>query len=113
MLNSRKRHAKKSKKTAERGFAGITVYVSSECVACNILLEYLDTRKTPYRARDIGHNADARLELAKLTGGELSVPVVRIGGRVLRNPKWADLVAALAPSPGEGESRRSGLFEIR
>lgn len=108
MRNKRKRHAKKSKKTGGKGPARITVYVSSACVACMVLLEYLDLQKTPYRARDIGRDAEAKLELAKLTGGVLSVPVVRIGGRVLRNPRFADLVVALATHPPKRDFSRSG-----
>lgn len=101
MVEKRKRHAKKSGKAARKKAARITVYVSPRDIACNVLLEVLETPRVPHQARDIARDAGAKQELAQLTGGKLSVPVVQIGETVLRNPNWVDLVTALATCPLE------------
>jgi glutaredoxin len=70
-------------------------YVSPACIASAVILQYLESRKIPYKVRDIVADAGAMLELAEITGGRVSVPVVVLGTKVLQNPKWTTLAGAL------------------
>ncbi len=90
-----KRDGGKSKNGA-RAAKRALAYVSPGCVACAVLLEYLDSQNIRYRVRDIAADTGAMLELAQITGGVVSVPVLVLGTRVLQNPKWTTLSAALS-----------------
>ena len=90
-----KRDAKKSGSRNGQGAKQVLAYVSPACVVCTVLLEYLDSQRVRYRVRDIVADSGAMLELAQITGGQLSVPVVVLGDRVLQNPKWSTLSTAL------------------
>ncbi|HVE41743.1 MAG TPA: glutaredoxin family protein [Planctomycetota bacterium] len=90
-----KRDGEKSKSGARGAAQRVLAFVSPSCVACTVLLEYLDSQRVRYQVRDIVADSGAMLELAEITGGRVSVPVVVIGERVLETPKWTTLAAAL------------------
>jgi glutaredoxin len=96
MVKRTKRDGVKSKNSRVRGSARQALaYVSPGCVACTVLLEYLDSRKVRYKVRNIVADSGAMLELAEITGGRVCVPVLVLGRKVLENPKWTILSEAL------------------
>ena len=73
----------------------VTVYVTAANVRCRLLLEYLATKGIRFETRDIVEDRGAMVELAELTGGRLTVPVVLLGKAMLVDPDWKRLKRAI------------------
>jgi glutaredoxin len=95
MAKAPRRDAKKNGRPRK----AVVVYMTSSCVQCRLLLEYLASKKIRHRTRDIIDDEGAMLELAELTGGRVQIPVVVAGEAVLICPAWKRLDQALQGKP--------------
>jgi glutaredoxin len=73
-----------------------TLYVVPACDTCDQVREFLAIRKIPTSEKNIAENVDLQTELKEKTGGDLRVPVVIIGDKVLSGYNRASLQEALA-----------------
>ena len=73
-----------------------TLYVVPNCDTCDQVKEFLDVRKISVTEKDVSGNADLQKELKDKTGGELRVPVLVLGDKVLTGYNRANLLTALA-----------------
>jgi len=69
--------------TAEGVRPGVTVYTVTGCDTCTALKTYLSEKGVPFEEKDIGKDAIAADELATLTQGAATAPVVVIGDKVV------------------------------
>jgi glutaredoxin 3 len=60
----------------------ITVYTTSTCVFCKALKKYLDTNKISYKNKNLDNDQEAVAWVYQKTG-QMSVPVVDIGGEII------------------------------
>jgi mycoredoxin len=72
----------------------ITVFWRPGCPFCSGLLDDLDRRGIPHERRNIWEDPEAGALVRGATGGDETVPTVRVGERFLVNP-GADRVLAL------------------
>ena len=93
MTKGQRRDVKKEK-SKKRADPGLVVYVTSSCMKCQLLKEYLAAKGIRFRAKDIA-DSGAMLELAMLTSGRVSVPVLSWKHGVLVNPDWKEFLALL------------------
>ncbi|MEB2343585.1 MAG: glutaredoxin family protein [Deltaproteobacteria bacterium] len=68
---------------ARHADAAVVVYTTSWCGWCRKTLAWLDERGVDYENRDIERNPEWAAELERKTGGQ-SIPVVDVGGRLVR-----------------------------
>lgn len=68
---------------APRAEAAVVVYTTSWCGWCRKTLAWLDARGVAYDNRDIERDEAWAAELRRKTGGT-SIPVVDVGGRIVR-----------------------------
>lgn len=61
----------------------VTLYVVPECVTCDYVRGLLEQREVPFKTVDVGTDAAAQESLKK-RAGDLSVPVLLIGNRVVK-----------------------------
>lgn len=61
----------------------VTLYVVPECVTCDYVRGLLEQREVPFKTVDVGTDAAAQESLKK-RAGDLSVPVLMIGNRVVK-----------------------------
>ena len=73
----------------------IVFYESPTCVKCGVLREMLRNRGVRFKVRNIVLDAGAMRELAEQTGGVVTVPSLKIGARLLADPRWEDLAELL------------------
>jgi glutaredoxin len=73
-----------------------TLYVVPACDTCDQVREFLDIRKISVTEKDISKDVELQNELKEKTGGDLRVPVVLIGDKVLSGYNRASLQEALA-----------------
>lgn len=66
-----------------RGYAEVIVYTTSWCPWCRKTMAWLDERGVEYENRDVEKNPAWRDELLEKSG-TTSIPVVEIGGEVIR-----------------------------
>ena len=69
--------------TAEGVKPGVTLYTRTGCETCMALKAYLSERGVPFEEKDILKDAVAADELATLTQGAATAPVVVIGDKVV------------------------------
>jgi glutaredoxin len=62
---------------------GVTVYTRSGCETCQALKTFLSERGVPFEEKDIVQDSIAADELATLTQGAATAPVVVIGEKVV------------------------------
>lgn len=62
---------------------GVTVYTRSGCETCQALKTFLSERGIPFEEKDIVQDSIAADELANLTQGAATAPVVLIGEKVV------------------------------
>lgn len=74
----------------------IELYWRSGCGFCSALIRRLDRAGLPYVARDIWQDEDAAAFVRRVTGGDETVPTVRIGDVALVNPTLDEVVVELA-----------------
>ena len=82
----------------------LTLYVTARCGFCALLKRYLDYRAIPYREVNVDLDEAAAEQLERWTGGYRTVPTVRIGERVLLNPRGPEVEAALASANAASET---------
>lgn len=89
----------------------VVVYWRPGCLFCSSLLRGLDRLGVDHERRDIWQDEAAAAEVRAATGGDETVPTVRIGPEVLVNPSAAQVLATvhrldpaadLAPRPSSG-----------
>lgn len=68
---------------ARRAEPAVVVYTTSWCGWCRKTLAWLDERGVDYENRDIESNPEWAAELERKTGRQ-SIPVVDVGGRIVR-----------------------------
>ena len=73
-----------------------TLYVVPNCDTCDQVKEFLEVRKISVTEKDVSGNADLQKELKDKTGGDLRVPVLVMGDKVLTGYDRSALLAALA-----------------
>ena len=73
-----------------------TLYRVPDCDTCDQVKEFLDIRHIPVTEKDVSGSADLQKELKDKTGGELRVPVLLLGDKVLKGYNRASLLAALS-----------------
>lgn len=61
----------------------VTLYVVPDCVTCDYVRGLLEQREVPFKTVDVGTDVAAQ-EALKKRAGDLSVPVLMIGNRVLK-----------------------------
>jgi len=80
----------------------ITIYVSNDCDACDLVRHQLDARGIPFTEKDAGADLEAQTELQELSGG-LKIPTLTVAGEVLTGYNKGALEKALSaagyPSP--------------
>ena len=69
--------------TPDRAPQGVTVYTRSGCETCRALKDYLSEVGVPFEEKDIVRDSIAADELATLTQGAATAPVVVIGEKVV------------------------------
>ena len=60
----------------------VIMYTQKGNVSCQLLKRRFDREGVRYKETDIDHNAEAKAEMLKLSGGQDIVPVVVIDGEV-------------------------------
>ena len=85
--------------TSSSGDAGpgvsATLYVVPSCDTCDQVREFLGIRKIPVKEINVAENVDAQKELKEKTGGDLRVPVLIIGDKILSGYNRTTLLEAL------------------
>lgn len=64
-----------------RSSISIMVYGTKWCAASQLVRRYLDRLGIPYIYRDLERNLDSARQVQWWTGGSISHPTVRIGGK--------------------------------
>ena len=67
----------------DAGPRGVTVYTRTGCATCQALKEFLNEKGIAYQEKDIVADSIAADELATLTQGAATAPVVVIGEKVV------------------------------
>ncbi|MHB8455337.1 MAG: DUF4124 domain-containing protein [Acidiferrobacterales bacterium] len=88
----------------------VTLYVVPQCDSCDQARNYLKKRKIPFREVDVASDVKAQAEMRKSVG-ELSVPTITVGSRVMKGYTKSLLSVELddagypkAAKPAGGES---------
>lgn len=71
-----------------------TVYIAPDCKACDLVLQFFQTRKINIEQKSIENNVDVQKELKGIVGN-LKVPTIIIGDKVLSDYYPSDLIRAL------------------
>lgn len=84
----------------------VVLYVTSSCGACNSARSYMQSRGVPFEEKNVEGSGELQQEL-KAKAGELSVPTILVGAKVMRGYVESllegELDAAGYPKAGEGE----------
>lgn len=80
----------------------IVIYLTSTCQTCATAKDYLNKREFPFQEKNVEGNPDLIEELRRVSGG-LTVPVITIGGKVIKGyaQGWleSELTQAGYPAP--------------
>ena len=60
----------------------VSVYSTSTCPYCRMLKDFLDANSVSYESFDVGTDAAKREEMMNKSG-QMGVPVIDIGGRII------------------------------
>lgn len=71
------------------------VYWRPGCLSCWGLLRGLERRGVPHVRRNIWQDDAAAVEVRAATGGDETVPTVKVGPQVLVNPSASQVVSAI------------------
>jgi len=93
--------------TAASGQPSVTLYSTSWCGWCRKTRALLAELGVQYVELDVDRDPRARSELLRLTGGSFGVPVLDIGGTVVRGYSPDRIKALLAPPPSEREAPKA------
>jgi glutaredoxin len=87
--------------------APVVLYVTSNCSACDAASSYMRSRGVPFQQINVEGNGEKQQEL-KAKAGELSVPTILVGEKVMRGYVQSllegELDAAGYPKSADGES---------
>jgi glutaredoxin 3 len=72
----------------------VTVYSTAACPYCVLAKNYLDSKKVTYEAFDVGADRAKAEEMIKKSG-QMGVPVLDIGGKIIVGFDRAAIDAAL------------------
>ena len=95
----------------------VTLYTVPECESCDQLREFLAIRKISITEKNVNDDITLQEELKEKTGGELHVPVLLLGEKVLTGYNRTELLQALADAgyseekAGEAEGKEEGESE--
>lgn len=73
-----------------------TLYVVPDCDTCDQVREFLSIRNISFTEKDVNDNVELQEELKDKTGGDLRVPVLVLGDKVLSGYNRTSLLNALA-----------------
>ena len=73
----------------------VVFFTTPECEACELVRDQLNGRDVPYTEKDATNDRAIQGELAKITGGALTVPTVTVGEQKFTGYSRNDLKAAL------------------
>ena len=68
----------------------ITLYMVPKCATCNLIRQYLNSKKLPYSELNVEGNTAMQAELKRVSG-KLEVPVVTIGKGLIRGYSLEEL----------------------
>lgn len=80
----------------KKGNLSATLYVIPECDSCDQVKEFLELRHISITEKDVSGDFKLQEELKEKTGGDLHVPVLILGEKVLKGYNRAELLQALA-----------------
>ncbi len=72
----------------------ITIYSTPTCHYCKLAKEYMTTHNIPYTEFNVASDLDKRKEMVDKSG-QLGVPVIDIGGKILVGFEESEFVEAL------------------
>lgn len=73
----------------------VVLFSASNCDACDLVRNQLETRKVPFTEKDSSSDPDNQAELAAVTGGALTVPTVTVGTQKFTGYAKVELDSAL------------------
>jgi len=76
-------------KNRDRKFP-ITLYMTPKCATCDLVRQYLNSKKLPYSELNVQGNTAMQAELKRVSG-KLEVPVVTIGNGLVRGYSLEEL----------------------
>ena len=84
-----------------------TVYVAPKCQACDLVVQFFQTRKIDIEKKNIENNPEVQKELKGIVGN-LKVPTIIIGSKVLSDYYPSDLTQALTQAgfPGLDQGKQ-------
>lgn len=62
----------------------VVLYAVPKCAACDLARAYLRKRKIPFTEKNVESDIKVQQEMKEKTGGELSVPTLMVGTKVIR-----------------------------
>jgi glutaredoxin 3 len=72
----------------------ITIYSTPTCHYCKLAKEYMTAKNIPYTEHNVASDLDKRKEMVDKSG-QLGVPVIDIGGKILVGFEESEFVDAL------------------
>ncbi len=81
--------------TVEKELPGLVLYAIPECEVCDQMREHLSTSNLEVTEKNIKDNGELQQELKSKTGGDMRVPVLLIGDKVVAGYNQENLSAAL------------------
>ena len=94
-VNKRKYSTSTPDAGASTASVSATIYVVPACDTCDQVREFLDIRKISVTEKDISKDVKLQEELKEKTGGDLRVPVLVVGDKVLSGYNRTALLEAL------------------
>lgn len=89
----------------------VVLYSTPSCSACDSARAYMKSRGVPFQDKNVLDNSDLQQEL-KAKSGEISVPTILVGEKVMRGYVQSlledELTAAGYPKPGEDTAPEEG-----
>jgi glutaredoxin len=73
----------KTEKSEEKAEGSIILYSVERCDACDLVRNFLKTRKIPFTEKNVTDDMDLQKEIREKSGS-VTVPVTMIGGKTLR-----------------------------
>ena len=94
--------------TPEQGKAALSaiLYRVPECDTCDQVKEFLELRHISITEKNVNDDVKLQEELKEKTGGELRVPVLVLGDKVLRGYNRTELIQALADAGYTSEEKQ-------
>lgn len=108
-LSSKEYSSGKSRDQDEaEGLPSLVLYAVPDCEVCDLLRNDLSSKKLSVTEKNIKDNGLLQQELKSKTGGDLRVPVLLIGDKVVAGYNQGNLVTALKEAGFEIDSVEPG-----